>query len=133
MGDVNGDGFGDVIVVSKSLTPLHDDKYVVFLGRADGLSSEPTWSADTDGSSPLDIAKLSDVNGDGRRDILLAHSLYLAPENLPPGPFFGAEPDLVFAGVLGATGDVNRDGCDDFVTARDGTATLHLGGEPTLD
>lgn len=129
LGDVNGDGFDDVFVIAKTLTLQQDYEYRVFLGRADGLSSESTWSVSAGRSSFADVAQIGDANGDGRRDLFLAGGLYLATEQMPPGPFFGSEADFLMSGAVGATGDVNRDGCDDFVVSGDGGATLYFGGE----
>jgi hypothetical protein len=49
-GDVNGDGFGDVIVGADGNSPSHNlgGRAFVFLGSASGLDANPAWSFEGD-------------------------------------------------------------------------------------
>jgi hypothetical protein len=73
-GDVNGDGYGDV-VVAGAMKGVMLDAYV-FPGGASGLSSTPMLTLqDTETyefSQPGHVAGAGDVNGDGRADLLFA-------------------------------------------------------------
>ncbi|KAF0243162.1 MAG: FG-GAP repeat-containing [Planctomycetota bacterium] len=73
-GDVNGDGYGDVLVTGpQDWYQQHPGRVFVFFGSRHGLSSSPGWEA----SGPVNLAQLGysaacagDVNGDGYADII---------------------------------------------------------------
>src|SRR6266568_780792 len=67
-GDVNHDGFSDVIVGA----PFYDNgqtdegRAFVYLGSASGLATTPAWTAESDQASALfgfSVATAGDVNG----------------------------------------------------------------------
>jgi RHS repeat-associated protein len=63
-GDLNGDGFGDIVSSGYS-------QVSILLGRADGnLSSQILNPTDND-TQYLDLVKIADVNGDGKSDLFL--------------------------------------------------------------
>src|SRR5262245_4415932 len=77
IGDVNGDGFGDVAVGVAG----HDGRAAnigevrVYLGNRDGLSPRPAWRVEGFGSScalGFSLAPARDVNGDGLPDLLVS-------------------------------------------------------------
>lgn len=132
LGDVDSDGFDDIFILAQDQWPSPDLRYLVFRGDSQGLATGAAWSAPEWGPADrLDTLTVADFNGDGRRDIVLGNHLYLGPKHGPPGPFSGSLPgfELGEHQLVGATADVNRDGCDDFVVA-DSAATLYLGGLP---
>ncbi len=126
-GDVNGDGYADVIVGSPG--GGFDSSYV-WLGSPDGLSADPAWSATgpPDSRHGWAVASARDVNADGYDDVMVGEPgfsegrgrvlLYLGS---PSGP--SATPDWEFStdeggelGIaLGAAGDLDDDGYDDVV------------------
>jgi VCBS repeat protein/FG-GAP repeat protein len=156
-GDVNGDGFDDVIVGSQSYS---NDLYLegraqLYLGSATGLAASPAWSAEGDqlnanlGGS---VAGAGDVNGDGFDDVLVGvvqytngqqaegqARLYLgSAAGLAPLPVWSAEGNQGFAvfAVVASAGDVNSDGFDDVIVGApsfnngqidEGRAFLYLG------
>jgi hypothetical protein len=131
-GDVNGDGFGDVIVGAPyaSSGPANDGRALLYLGSPSGISTTAAWSK-TGGQANahfgISVAGAGDVNGDGYSDVIIGadgHSgggaafVYLGqPGGLKPNPvrtYFGAAGSS-FGVAVGTAGDVNRDGFSDVV------------------
>lgn len=81
LGDVNGDGYADVIAGAPTATDNQwgEGAVAVFLGSAHGLKQKPHWSLESDrdreemGSV---VGTAGDVNGDGFADVLIASSNY---------------------------------------------------------
>ena len=138
-GDVNGDGYSDVIIGADNFT--HDQLFeggaFVYLGSANGLALTPAWSADSDqdyGSFGSAVASAGDVNGDGYSDVIVGATFYESDNNqrnegkayvflgsasgLALTPTWTAESNrknsALGSSVAGA-GDVNADGFDDFI------------------
>jgi hypothetical protein len=75
-GDVNGDGYADILVGAPGADAGGDDRGQVYLylGSSDGLNSSPAFTltgrADND-MLGTGVASAGDVNGDGRADALI--------------------------------------------------------------
>jgi len=149
-GDVNGDGFADVIASASELANGEglEGRVYLFLGSAAGLSSQPDWLYESNlvgGRAGWGLGLAGDINGDGYSDVAFdvgsnnpANGAVLVFHGGPNGP--GASPDRTypsnhggFADVLYAAGDVNGDGFADLVAtemtlnANTGAITI-LGG-----
>jgi len=75
-GDVNSDGFGDLLVGAPGFDARVSDegRVTLYLGSAAGLSLVPSWSAT--GLEPFEhfgaSVSVADVNGDGKADVLVS-------------------------------------------------------------
>ena len=133
-GDVNGDGFSDVIVGS----PYYDNDQVdegraaVYLGSPGGLSGAPAWTAESNQVSAQlgQVATAGDVNGDGFSDVIVGAPSYDngpavgrafaylgSASGLATSPSWTAETNQpsIFGFSVGTAGDVNADGFSDVI------------------
>jgi MYXO-CTERM domain-containing protein len=89
-GDVNGDGYSDVLVGSRS-NPVEalDDRAFAFLGSPCGLSRDPlVIDLQPEDDVGVDVRYLDDLNGDGRSDFAVfadgeANIFFGAPRPTP--------------------------------------------------
>ncbi len=136
-GDVNGDGFADVIVGASNYDngEMDEGRAFVYLGSAAGLETAPAWTAESNQTIAYfgtRVATAGDVNDDGFADVVVAAPaydggqpnegrayLYLgSAAGLASAPAWTVEADQDFA-LLGqgiaSAGDVNNDGFDDVI------------------
>ena len=127
-GDVNGDGYGDLIVTAEAADDAAGRVYVYF-GTPTGVVEEPTAVLlGDDGAGSLfghSAAGVGDLNGDGYGDIAVGALraghvyIYLGGETLPSDAQFvlsspdGAANERVRTVASGA--DVNGDGFGDLI------------------
>src|SRR4029434_9610682 len=136
-GDVNGDGYDDVIVGANGYDngQTNEGRAYVYLGSAAGLSTTPAWTAESDQAGAelgISVATAGDVNGDGFSDVMVGASAYDngqldegrayaylgSAAGLSTAAAWTAESDQVSAnfGLTVATaGDVNGDGFSDVI------------------
>ncbi|MFT4541168.1 MAG: hypothetical protein ACI841_004418 [Planctomycetota bacterium] len=134
-GDINGDGYHDVIVGAHLYDRGQIDEGVafVYLGSPNGLNAIHSWSGESNQESAeygYSVAGAGDVNGDGFCDIVLSAALYNggqigegrsyayygSPAGLNAAPDWTAEIDQAFAlfgAAVSGIGDVNGDGFSD--------------------
>jgi hypothetical protein len=127
-GDVNGDGYGDVVIG----TPSGEEPGYILYGSAAGLSSASAPSIATHAHY---VASAGDVNGDGYGDVIVSHADYRTFTGNVPNPtvtcvYLGSSAGLVSTAqvclpmqlssdtwegmfVPAGIGDVNGDGYAD--------------------
>jgi hypothetical protein len=129
-GDVNGDGYSDVLVGA----PLHDNalkdqgRVLLYLGSASGLATSSAWTADGETASELYglvAASAGDVDADGYSDVIVGKKgdVYLgSPSGLASSPAWTA----AVAGTVATAGDVDGDGYADVIVGDSGYSNDQL-------
>lgn len=80
-GDVNGDGYSDVIIGAQfySNGEYQEGRAYVYYGFATGLSTSPNWIAESNQSGAIfgtEVTTAGDVNGDGYSDVIVGAPRY---------------------------------------------------------
>jgi len=136
-GDVNGDGFADVIVGAPSFSHGQDreGRAYVYYGSAAGLKPLPAWTFESNLALcelGWSVASAGDVNGDDYDDVLVASEfcgvenregrVYLflgsasGPSGIPDWMIHGSSGSEESLGwSIASAGDVNDDGFDDVI------------------
>jgi hypothetical protein len=151
-GDVNGDGYADVIVGSGGSgvgTGAYNGAAYIYLGSASGTTTTPAPAV----PSPVagtgfgyQVASAGDTNGDGYGDVIVGGSGYASSPGVAdvflggpgglsttPLPLSNPNTDGTFGASLAGVDDTNADGYADIVvgayaaTSNEGIAYLYLG------
>ena len=148
-GDVNGDGYSDVIVGAPQRSQFFANEGMaeVYLGSIAGLALTPSWVTYGGGAGyhyGWSVASAGDVNGDGYSDVIVgapenpaayqgrAHLYYGSMTGLPttPSVILSSAFNGSFGQNVATAGDVNGDGYSDIIIgAGDGNRiSVHHGG-----
>jgi len=143
-GDVNGDGFGDIIVGAPEYDKeqlIDEGRAFVYLGSPAGPESAPSWNAGSglfSSAFGASVASAGDVNGDGYGDIIVGAPLFDAfgffdegrafvyfgspsgPSIAPNWTADGNKTVAKFGASVAGAGDVNRDGFGDLIVGAPG-------------
>ena len=136
-GDVNGDGFHDVIIGAPSYSngQASEGRAIVYLGSASGLSTTPAWTVESNqGGSEFgsSVGTAGDVNGDGYADVAVGARFFDAGDinegaafvyhgsggGLATTPAITLQSNVqgaFFGTSVGTAGDVNADGFADVI------------------
>ncbi|MFI5133235.1 MAG: FG-GAP-like repeat-containing protein, partial [Chitinophagales bacterium] len=135
-GDVNGDGYGDVIVGAHEASSFKGAAYI-FLGSSSGISSSASTTLSGVNNNDyfgVSVACAGDINGDGYSDVIAG--AYQAPSGAGSGAayvFLGSSsgvsssPSTTINGASGGlglsvngAGDINADGFSDMIIGAPG-------------
>lgn len=127
LGDINGDGYDDVIVGAPRNDNYKGKVYIYFGGEVMDDSADITIKGDG-GSFGNAVASAGDVNGDGLQDFIVAAYGYSSNigkvhiffggsplDTIPDVIMFGENEWDCFGSVVTCAGDVNGDGFDDVI------------------
>lgn len=155
-GDVNHDGFADVIIGASSASRASGRAYL-YLGGEEGLSDTPSFIINGEGPVRYlgnSVASAGDVDHDGFDDILVGASggngihgkvfLYMGSttgiKSSPAVAFESSESDDRFGTAVSSAGDINKDGFQDIIIGASravsadvkGRAYIYLGSKTGL-
>ena len=151
-GDVNGDGFDDILVGAWGSSRLDGTadpvigRVLLFLGGPDGPSTNACWSPSGEkygAEFGYSVHGAGDVNGDGYADIVIGSHGYEnayancgrvyvyyggpnGPSTKPNWTLTGSQADQVTGNSVFTAGDVNGDGFDDLIVGANGTSHPEL-------
>jgi hypothetical protein len=152
-GDVNGDGFDDLLVgdlIADSPTVQRTGAAYLYFGNPTGLSATPDWVSWGDGiyetSFGMAVSGAGDVDGDGYDDIAIAQRTAWGYPPIPGNTWLylgsaggpGATPAWKYpydgsgtwpSGVVAPAGDIDQDGYDDLLLS-DPLFDAHSVGDP---
>lgn len=139
-GDVDGDGYDDVLIGDPSFDGAFEDsgRITIHRGSASGLSIPPDWSLEGDGPRAFLSRAFGagDVNGDGYADIVVqfAESRLDASVALFLGSASGLSPIPAWTamGSYRGRGDVDGDGLDDIGIQVPPKLNIYLGSATGL-
>ena len=136
-GDVNNDGFSDVLIGEPNYAngQATEGRARLYLGGPDGLAATPAWEVEANLTSYAFgrcVAPAGDVNADGFGDWLVGATGYDNGQNnegaiyiylggagalgtTPAAILEGNTTSTLFGHAAGTAGDVNNDGFDDIV------------------
>jgi len=148
-GDVNGDGYDDLLVTASRYNECQGRAYLYYGGMDMDVSADMVFTGENAGDYFSEGGYLGDVNGDNFPDVILGAFGYNSRQGRVyiyyGGPDMDENPDVTIdgeSGVVGnfgrtcTAGDVNGDGYEDLFVgaigynAGRGRIYLYYGGDP---
>jgi hypothetical protein len=134
-GDVNGDGFSDLIVGAPGYAngELAEGRALVYHGSATGFGPSPAWAVESNRALEIfgwDVAGAGDVNGDGYADVIVGTAnedntrpsrVYVyhgSPSGLATTAAWTVQNAQLMSGFgisVASAGDANGDGYSDVI------------------
>lgn len=136
-GDVNGDGYADIMVGSRfhGKGPANAGAVALYAGSAAGIISKPLSVLKSNQANAYlgqSLASAGDVNGDGFSDLIIGAHLYdhgqnnegaamiwhggaTGPDTAKATALHSTQPESAFGYAVSGAGDVNGDGFDDII------------------
>ena len=149
-GDVNGDGYDDVIIGERKKLPTTYGNIYIYYGGADGLGDVPTKITGNEYSSfGHSVAPAGDIDQDGYDDVLIGEPYYEHPTigfetgqvyiyygsasgldtARTPWNVVGEQSEGAFGYIVASAGDVDDNGHSDVVIGAFGYATPETGDD----
>jgi hypothetical protein len=141
-GDVNGDGYPDVVVGARRYSDQHtwEGALFIFYGSADGLSSTPNqvfYGGQPNAQLGQSAITAGDINGDGYADVIAGAPYYPTPNGAtgalfvylgsptglapaPESPIVGLQDGMRLGHSVYPAGDLNGDGYADVIVGAPG-------------
>lgn len=138
-GDINGDGYSDVIIGAPNYDKGESNEGVAFIymGSASGLATAPDRTLEAnqpDAKFGHSVSNAGDVNGDGFADVIVGAPMFDKNENnegaafvyhgsgsglntVPTTTLESNQPEANFGHRVALAGDVNNDGFSDVIAA----------------
>jgi hypothetical protein len=145
-GDVNGDGFSDVLVGAPEASngEANEGLALLYYGTASGLAGTPDLTLESNMAGArfgYSVATAGDVNGDGYADVVIgapqaagtgrAYIFHGGPAGLSTTPALILNGTVAsrFGHSVSTAGDINSDGFSDVLIGApsSGTVSVHLG------
>ncbi|MDD4987049.1 MAG: FG-GAP-like repeat-containing protein, partial [Dehalococcoidales bacterium] len=128
-GDINGDGYGDVIVGAEGYSSFTGRAYIYYGGSAmDTIADETLTGGAINNSFGLSVSSVGDINGDGYGDVIVGaygYSTYTGRAYIYYGgsamdttidvTFTGGATINYFGASVSSAGDINGDGYSDVI------------------
>jgi hypothetical protein len=157
-GDLNRDGFADVIIGAPYYKDTEDNEGAVFVyygsDAPGGLGPIPNWAVsgrEAGAKLGWSVAGAGDVNGDGYPDlaagapgwedslgaVFVYHGSYSGPSQFPDWMHLGSAPFTSYGKAVGGAGELNGDAYDDLIISasratidqrEEGVVYVHHGG-----
>ncbi|MEO8664043.1 MAG: FG-GAP-like repeat-containing protein [Ignavibacteria bacterium] len=147
-GDVNGDGYSDVIIGAFGNTSFTGKAYVYFGGALMDTIADVSMAGETTNSSfGTSVASAGDINDDGYSDIIVGaygygsnmgrayfYDYFMKNEIIPQITMKGEVAGNTFGYSVSSAGDVNGDGYSDVIVGafsynlNSGRAYIYFGG-----